>query len=158
MLCEIKLANQVHANSIVQLLNKITLDLHEKGINQWTYPWCIDEIELDIKRKNIYMVIVDNLLIGTFSLRNVDNSWFPFVKQNSLYLYRIAILPEKQGKNVGIHITDYACRLSRNSQKTLYLDCWSGNEKLRDFYSKAGFDFLGNFPEADYFISVFKYK
>jgi hypothetical protein len=39
----------------------------------------------------------------------------------------------------------------------LYLDCWAGNKKLRNFYSNAGFDFIGDFPEEDYMISVFKY-
>lgn len=158
MLCEINLANQFNVNSIIELLDKVTLKLHEKGINQWIYPWCSKEIEQDVKNRNVYILTSDNLLVGTFSLKDVDTSWLPFVKENSMYLYRIAILPEYQGKNTGMHITDYACKLSKNLQKTLYLDCWAGNEKLRDFYSKAGFNFCGDFPENDYFISVFKYE
>ncbi|GAA0180924.1 hypothetical protein SH2C18_35360 [Clostridium sediminicola] len=39
-----------------------------------------------------------------------------------------------------------------------YLDCWAGNEKLRTFYLKAGFDFCGDFPEDNYMSSVFKYE
>ena len=43
-------------------------------------------------------------------------------------------------------------------QGTLYLDCRAGNKKLRDFYSKSGFDFMGDFPVADYMVSVFVYE
>lgn len=35
------------------------------------------------------------------------------------------------------------------------LDCWAGNAALRDFYTRAGFTHLGDFPEADYRVSVF---
>jgi hypothetical protein len=42
--------------------------------------------------------------------------------------------------------------------KTLYLDCWAGNEKLKEFYFNNGFEYVGDFPEEDYFISVFKFN
>jgi hypothetical protein len=35
------------------------------------------------------------------------------------------------------------------------LDCWAGNGKLRDFYTRAGFRLHGVFPEGDYEVAVF---
>ncbi|MBZ9687818.1 GNAT family N-acetyltransferase [Clostridium estertheticum] len=159
MVNEIKLAERCNTIAIVDLLNTVTLNLHRKNINQWIYPWDFKEIEIDIKNRSTYMITIDNLIVGTFSIKDVGvNTWNPSIKSNNLYLYRIAILPEYQGKNIGLQIINYACKISIDSKKTLYLDCWAGNEKLKDFYFKVGFDFCGEFPEEDYRISVFKYK
>lgn len=159
MVYEIRLAEKDDVNTIVELLNKVTLNLHEKSINQWTYPWDFEKINMDMKNRNIYVISLNKIIIGTFSLKDMGaNIMLNPSGSNSVYLYRIAILPEYQGKNVGLEITNYACETSRNLRKILYLDCWAGNENLKNFYLKAGFDFCGDFPEEDYMISVFKYE
>jgi ribosomal protein S18 acetylase RimI-like enzyme len=150
---EIRLGEKNDVSSIVELLNKVTLNLHQKNINQWVYPWNSEEINMDIINRNIYVIAENNLIIGTFSLKIVNiNAAIPIIKSNNLYLYRIAILPEYQGKNIGLKLIDYACKISRDSKKILYLDCWAGNKKLKNFYLKAGFYFCGDFPEEDYMI------
>jgi ribosomal protein S18 acetylase RimI-like enzyme len=154
---EIRLAEKVDISAIVDLLNKVTLNLHQKNINQWTYPWDFEEISIDLK--NIYLITLNNLIVGTFSLKDMNiNAALHIIKSNNLYLYRIAILPECQGKNIGLKVINYACEISKDSKKILYLDCWAGNVNLKNFYFKAGFDFCGDFPEDDYMISVFKYE
>lgn len=156
---EIKLAERSNANSIVELLNIVTLRLHRKNIKQWTYPWDFKEIEKDIKSRNIYKITKNQLIIGTFSIKDIGTkTWLPDSNAKALYLYRIAILPEYQRKNIGQQIIDFAFQISRDSKKTVYLDCWAGNEKLREFYTKSGFEFCGDFPEEDYMVSVFKYE
>ena len=155
---EIKLAEINNLDNIVELLNKVTLHLHEKGINQWVYPWNRREIERDIEEAYMYVLAIDDSIIGTFSLKDIDNFDALFVEPNSKYLYRIAILPEYQGKKLGVEIVNFACDYSRNLKRVLYLDCFAGNKKLRNFYSKSGFNFMGDYPEEDYMISVFKYE
>jgi len=155
----IKIAKTDDTSLILELLNCVTLNLHKKNINQWTYPWNINEIEDEINKKHIYIFIKDLKIIGTFSLKDIDENFnFNFIKSSSIYLYRIAILPEYQGKNIGKEIINYACEYSKDLNKLLYLDCWAGNEKLRKFYTEVGFDFSGDFPEEDYMVSVFKYE
>ena len=156
---EIRLAKNNCRSRIVEILNTVTLSLQQKNINQWTYPCDSKKLEMDIKNKNTYVLESENIIIGTFSLKNlVSNSWVLSVRQNDLYLYGIAILPEYQGKNIGRVIIDYSCKISRDTKKTLYLDCWAGNEKLKNFYIKAGLDYCGDFPEEDYMISVYKFE
>lgn len=155
---EIKLAEINNLDNIVELLNKVTLHLHEKGINQWVYPWNRREIEGDIEKGYTYVLVIDNLVAATFSLKDIENIEALLVEPNSKYLYRIAILPEYQGKKLGVEIVNFACDYLRNLRRVLYLDCFAGNKKLRDFYSKSGFNFMGDFPEEDYMISVFKYE
>ena len=51
---------------------------------------------------------------------------------------------------------EYSLTLSKKLELLLYLDCWAGNDKLKNFYLNNGFKHVGDFPEEDYFISVFK--
>ena len=155
---EIKLAREDNNELITDLLNKVTLQLHSKGIMQWNYPWNIKEIESEINNSHIYVVKTNNLIIGTFSLKNPDMKWLSDAKPNSLYLYRIAILPEYQGKNIGLMILYYVFEISKKNKTAIYLDCWAGNEKLKRFYSNAGFKYHGDLSEEDYKISVFEYN
>ena len=154
----IRMAETNEASFIVELLNCVTLDLHKKNINQWTYPWRVHEIYDEIKNKHIYIIMKGHVIIGIFSLKDINENFeVNFIKSRSIYLYRIAILPEYQGKNIGKEIINYAYGYSENVNKPLYLNCFAGNEKLRSFYLKSGFDFCGDFPEEGYSISVFKY-
>ena len=156
---EIRLAEEDDIRIIVELLNKVTLNLHQKNINQWIYPWDFEEINIGIKNKNTYVIAIDKLIVGTFSVKDMDmNAVLQISNPNNLYLYRIAILPEYQGKNIGFKVINYAFQISRNLRKTLYLDCWAGNIKLKNFYSKTGFHYCGDYKEEDYMISVFKYE
>ncbi|WP_088012228.1 GNAT family N-acetyltransferase [Gottfriedia acidiceleris] len=41
---------------------------------------------------------------------------------------------------------------------SIYLDCWAGNDKLKQFYQNYGLKQLGDFPENDYYISIFKHE
>ncbi len=66
--------------------------------------------------------------------------------------------PEAQGRGVGEAVCAWVKAYADSRRKSVYLDCWAGNEKLKDFYSKAGFDYLGDYPEEDYQISAFRYK
>jgi RimJ/RimL family protein N-acetyltransferase len=67
-------------------------------------------------------------------------------------------LPEIQGNSLGRDIIDYACKYAERNYTAIYLDCYSGNKKLREFYLKSGLDYVGDFPEEDYFVSVFRYE
>ena len=154
---QIRLAELSDLEDIVDLLNKVTLDLHQKGINQWDSPWDAEEIEEEIRDSQVYVLTVEDSIIGTFSIKIIDEFAPLEVEPESRYLYRIVVLPDYQGKGLGLEIVNYACRYVDELGKRLYLDCWAGNQKLRNFYSQAGFEFVGEFPEEDYLISVFKY-
>ncbi|KAB3530301.1 GNAT family N-acetyltransferase [Alkaliphilus pronyensis] len=154
---EVRVASMDDLNCIVNALNKATLDLKSKGFNQWSYPWDSSEIKTDILKGNIYVLELNRSIVGTFTIKEVENSVNEWINRNSLYLYRIAITPEMQGKDLGRDVIEYCCSYADKQAKSLYLDCWSGNKKLREFYSKTQLQYLGDFSEKDYYISVFRY-
>jgi GNAT superfamily N-acetyltransferase len=147
-----------NSDEIVKLLNKVTLHLKSKGVNQWKHPWNPEEIILDINTENIYLLLFQGLIAGTFAIKKLEEEKFHLMKIGDYYIYRIALLPEFQGNNLGREIIDYACEYAERNFITIYLDCYSGNKKLREFYLKSGLDYVGDFPEEDYFVSVFRYE
>lgn len=144
-------------NKIVKILNDVTTDLIAKDINQWEYPWEEEIIKKDIKDEKVYIVLAEGHPVGTFSVKNLDNEENEFYrKTEGKYLYRVAVLPRIQGLGYGKQILEdikEKCGLSRYN---IYLDCWSGNDKLKNFYVKSGLDYVGDYPEKDYSISIFK--
>ena len=120
---------------VAGLLDEVTIQLHQRGILQWEYPWDPNKIKEDIRLGRVWACWDDSFLAGTFSLR--------------------ALHPSYQGMGIGRTLIHFACHLADSAQKDLYLDCWAGNHSLRKFYSSAGFDPIGIFSEQDYKICVF---
>lgn len=153
----IKLASIDDQFNILTLLNDVTKKLLSLNIMQWEYPWDIKVVEQDIVNGYQYIVIEDNKIIAAFSLKDMPiNYWTNVESNNQMYLYRIAVDPSYQGRNTGINICDWVLNYANQNKKEIYLDCWAGNEKLRTFYEKAGFHYVSDFSEEDYFVSVFR--
>nr|WP_283164714.1 GNAT family N-acetyltransferase [Lysinibacillus sp. Bpr_S20] len=139
-------------------MNEVTLNLQQKGIHQWEYPWDNIKIKNQIKNNFLYILIVAEEIIGTFCINDIENINEFSLDDKGKYLSQIAILSKFQGKNIGSAITKFACVFANGLDKTLYLDCWAGNEKLKQFYSRNGLEYIGDFPEENYFVSIFKYS
>lgn len=154
---DIGLAKEEDVSSIVQLLNEVTLELLSKKVMQWDYPWDRNTINSDVSHGCQYIVKENNMIIAVFSLKDMPvNDWTSEEEEGRMYLYRIAVEPEFQGKNVGSYICGWVQSFAGQNHKTVYLDCWAGNDKLKDFYSSTGFYYIGDFPEEDYMVSVFR--
>ena len=155
---QIRLSSVDDLKQILYILNTVTLHLIQKGINQWEYPWDEERIINQIKNNFFYVLLVNDEIIGVFCIYEIDNINDLPVDVRSNYLSQIAILPEFQGINFGSEILNFACCYAKRLNKTLYLDCWAGNEKLKRFYSRNGLEYIGDFTEDDYVISIFQYK
>ncbi len=72
------------------------------------------------------------------------------------FLQKLMVAPELQGNGIGRVVLDGALTqaMDRGAARVV-LDCWAGNGKLRDFYTRAGFRLHGVFPEGDYEVAVF---
>ncbi|SFG33935.1 GNAT family N-acetyltransferase [Sporolactobacillus nakayamae] len=154
----IRAAKPSDLTQILTILNEVSRDLQEKGVNQWNYPWDQEPIEDALKQNQAFMLTLGNHVIGTFFISEIDAISTCVIKPQSLYLNKIALLPEYQGKNYGSEIMKFALLYAEKQHKPAYLDCWAGNDRLKTFYKTHGFDYLGDYPEANYSISVFRGK
>ncbi|MGN6710012.1 GNAT family N-acetyltransferase, partial [Anaerocolumna jejuensis] len=143
-------------DEIVNVLDEVTLKLLDEGIQQWKYPWYKENVKKELDYQ--YVVRKENKIIAVFSIRPLGkNNFMEEAGERDHYLYRIAIMPEFQGKKMGEAILQYVRKLCRKDKLNVYLDCYAGNDKLRKFYKKEGFYEVGNFSEKDYNISVFRF-
>lgn len=154
-MAKISQATQKDLKTILCILNKATLNLHSQGIMQWEFPWEAKEIKQEIQNGWVYLLSGEDKPIGTFFLRDMEPLNFLGSTGEDKYIFRIALLPPFQGKGLGMDIIQYA-RKKLKPNRSLFLDCWAGNHKLRKIYARAGFTHLGDFIEEDYLISIFK--
>ena len=154
----IRLATLNDQQQVLDVLNKVTLDLHQKGINQWDYPWHANECSIDIEKNYAYVLLIEDKIVGTFFIKDIDCLSDLKIYSKSKYLYQIAILPDYQRNKLGSVIMNFACNLATDVNKAIFLDCWSENDKLKKFYVINGFENQGDFPEDNYFITIYKYN
>ena len=140
--------------TIIDILNRTTLFLHNKGIFQWEYPWDDVEIKEDIILGSLYVLEISDQIIGTFGLKPKISIGDISLEDSAVYLYQIAIDPAHQGSGHGRELIDFC----KEIREIIYLDCWSGNLKLRDFYMSNGFEYIKDLPEEDFFVSVFRWE
>ena len=97
----------------------------------------------------IFLVIYEGVIIGTFSIRALDDQDNAFYRNvEGKYLYRIAILPRIQGLGLGVTMLNLIRENETLNRNNLYLDCWAGNKKLRNFYLESGFIYMGDYERV----------
>jgi GNAT superfamily N-acetyltransferase len=154
---DVRRAETADLASVVAVLNAATLKLLGLGVQQWTYPWDAPPVREAIERREWYLVVHDEQSVATFRMSRIDGLSSLSVEPNSLYLSQLAVHPRYQGQGVGAQILGFAQACSQRCGVALYVDCWAGNAKLRAFYAAHGFEGVGDFPEADYFVHVFRF-
>lgn len=136
------------SEKLKDLLDKVTLNLLAKDILQWQYPWDKQMLSEDINKQHVYGMFIENQLIGTFSVKKRNNAY---------YLYRVAIAVDEQKKQYGKKLLSYLDTLFL-AGTIVYLDCFSGNIKLKQFYEECGFKYVKDEKEKDYYISIYRYE
>ena len=143
---------------------KITLacanHMKQNGIHQWDdeYP-NRTAFEKDVFRNELYIIEKSDQIIGCVVISDLmDDEYEPIVwltpNGNSIYIHRLAIHPEFQGKGYAQKLMDFAENLSRESQKaSVRLDTFSRNERNQKFYEQRGYQKLGDvyFPNQSTF-------
>ena len=152
---EIRLAKPKDLPVVVDILNKATQKLTLLGVPQWKYPWDAEFIAREIEQGVQYFATKKGRPVAVFAVKPVCMSEWTKTTQTVFYLYRLAVYPNKQGSGIGKAVCKKLIACAKKQNTHIYLDCYAGSAVLRKFYESAGFSYLGDFPEENYFISVF---
>ena len=136
---------------VMQIIKSCTKYMISKKIFQWNekYP-NIETFENDIGNENLYVLsLQNNELIGCVSITfEMDNfykkiDWISNTNKN-IYVHRLAIHPKYQGLGYAKKMMSFIENMGvENMCESIRLDTFSMNEKNNNFYSRLGYEKLG---------------
>ena len=150
-------ATEKDLNDILDILNRATQKLLAKGVMQWEYPWDANVISEDISNGLFYIAKDGEKTVGCFGLKEFTQNVFTD-DNKGMYFYHLAVHPQHSGGKYSADICHWVQGYAKENSITVYFDCWAGNDFLKKFYADAGFEYMGDFPEEDYFVSAFRTK
>ena len=118
----------------------------EKGIFQWNdeYP-SKEAFANDIERNELYVLEKNSEIIGTIVVSTLmDAEYVPVTwltpNNNNLYIHRLAVHPDFQGKGYAQKLMDFAETYGlKNGFDSIRLDTFSGNDRNQRFYEARGY-------------------
>jgi ribosomal protein S18 acetylase RimI-like enzyme len=147
----IRKAKKEEIHQILSITKACTKHLISKNIFQWdeNYP-SQDALEKDLKRNELFVIIFEEKVLGCIALTSkIDNEYLPIKwltqNKNNLYVHRLAIHPNSQGKGFAQQLMDFAETFAvKNNFISIRLDTFSKNKRNQKFYELRGYKRLGN--------------
>ena len=108
-------------------------------------------IEREIAEKRQWKLLIDDKIACVWATTLSDEQiWEERNRDKAIYIHRIATNPAFRGQNFVFKIVEWAKEFGRaNGFDYVRLDTVGENEKLIEYYTKAGFAFLGMFDLKD---------
>jgi ribosomal protein S18 acetylase RimI-like enzyme len=133
-------------DKILEITKSCAIHLTAQDIFQWNehYP-NKSAFEHDVLRKELYVLEGNSSIIGTIVLSTLmDSEYIPIIwlteNKNNLYIHRLAIKPEHQGKGYAQHLMDFAETFAKeNHYDSIRLDTFSQNSRNLKFYENRGY-------------------
>ena len=155
----------LESGSIIELSSRVQAALIASGSLQHIGPLSPSTVLAAIEEKRCF-VLKDGLknVLGCAFVKTISEDFFPSTVTRTVgesilpwrYLHSIMLEPDLQGQGVGLKFFADAMHHLEPAGGTLFLDCWAGNDKLRDFYHRAGCNLLAVIPKDDYQVALFE--
>ena len=147
---KISLANLSDLEPISTLIKSCTAHLIENGIFQWNNNYPSENIlKGDIELQQLYKIKVNQVIIGCIVLTEIEDEVYKKVKwltksENNLYVHRLAIHPNFQGRGYAQKLMDFAEAYAiTNNYVSIRLDTFSKNSRNQKFYEQRSYTKLG---------------
>lgn len=177
--CQVRSAVLLDAQWMLDLSSRVQAALTASGSLQELTSSTLETVQATIQDQHVFILSfppgtleasesdaetrIGSVIISSFSPQDGHGSleWgIEGSREGIFYLHSLMLETEFQGRGTGKGFLKEA--LSEMERRVgdgkVLLDCWAGNEKLRGFYEKAGFNLMGVFPEEDYEIAVFLFR
>ncbi|MEZ4857421.1 MAG: GNAT family N-acetyltransferase [Flavobacteriaceae bacterium] len=145
---------------ITELTKACATKMIAEGIYQWNeyYP-STSVFEKDLKRKELYVFVSENLLLGCITLSKFKDKEYDSVvwltpDEKHIYIHRLAVHPKFQHKGYAKQLMDFAENFAKqNKAISIRLDTFSKNIRNQQFYEARGYTKLGSiyFPKQSKF-------
>lgn len=136
---------------ILDITKACALHLSASGIEQWneSYP-SMEAFEADLLRNELYVYLYQEQLVGCVvmtALMDPEYSEITWLtpNDNNLYIHRLAVHPQYQGRGIAKALMDEMELLARqNGAVSIRLDTFSQNKRNQRFYENRGYVRLGD--------------
>jgi len=118
---------------------------HQKKVfNKHWQGFSRELIETEIEENRQFKVLVDGVVACIFAVTFDDKLIWGDRDKDSIYIHRIVTHPEFRGYAFVKEIIRWAKEFVLNRGiKFIRMDTWADNEKLLEYYTGCGFDFVG---------------
>lgn len=146
----IRKATYKDIDSILEITRTCALFMTNQGVFQWNenYP-SKKAFENDVLRDELYVLETNTKIIGCIVVSTfMDKEYIPIKWQtpnrNNIYIHRLAVHPEQQGKGYARKLMNFAETLAKNNHFTsIRLDTFSKNVRNQKFYELRNYKRLG---------------
>lgn len=147
-------------DSLMKITAACALHLTNNGIFQWNECYPNRQVfEDDVKRKELYIFKNEGEILGCVAISALmDEEYKPVewltLNENNVYIHRLAVHPDHQGKGLARKLMDFAEGKSKKENKSsIRLDTFSKNHRNQKFYEQRGYHRLGKiyFPKQSEF-------
>jgi len=156
----IRLVKEEEILELLAITQACANDMVSRNIYQWNeeYP-SKSAFENDLLRKELYALISEEKIIGCIVITPKIDKEYLSVKwltpnKNNLYVHRLAIHPNFQGKGFAQKLMCFAENFAiENNYSSIRLDTFSKNGKNQKFYELRGYKKLDSiyFPKQSEF-------
>jgi len=152
----IRIATKTDIEPIMIVTKVCAKAMIANGIYQWNehYP-NKTAFENDIKRNELYVLEIEGEVKGSIVISTLmDKEYIPVKwltkNENNIYIHRLAIHPELQGKGYAQQLINFAEQFAiENNYSSIRLDTFSLNKRNQKIYELRSYKRLGDvfFPK-----------
>ena len=156
----IRLAKKKEMLKLLAITKACAENMVSQNILQWNdkYP-SKAAFKVDLLRKELYVLTFEKKIIGCIVLTPImDKEYLPIKwltpNKNNLYIHRLAIHPDFQGKGFAQKLMNFAEEFAiKNNYSSIRLDTFSKNPRNQKFYELRDYKKLGTiyFPKQSEF-------
>ncbi|MBT8281155.1 MAG: GNAT family N-acetyltransferase [Muriicola sp.] len=133
-------------DQILGITKACMLYLRAMGIEQWNEQYPSEKaFRNDVERKELYVMEIKGVIVGCVCVTPIMDDEYYSVKWLTpnglnLYIHRLAVHPEYQGKGMAGALMDKAEAMARAGNYTsIRLDTFSKNQRNQRFYENRGY-------------------
>lgn len=142
----IKKASEQDLYQLLSVVKSCGKNLIEQGIFQWNekYP-SVEDLRNDIELQELWKLEFENTIVGLIVITEIEDAEYKQVKwltknQKHLYIHRLAVHPNFQGKGFAQKLMDFAEKFAiENNYNSIRLDTFSQNKRNQQFYEKRNY-------------------
>lgn len=118
---------------------------HQKKVfNKHWQGFSRELVQTEIAENRQYKILVNGEIACVFAVTFNDQLIWGERDQDAIYIHRIVTHPNFRGYSFVKEIIKWAKKYSaENKIKYIRMDTWADNEKLLDYYTSCGFEYVG---------------